>query len=122
MALNLTDTSSLAPKRRHALIDLERRNIRRRNSEHPGPQSSLISWFLEETGHQLNQSQISKILSTDYVYLDNDNRKPTALRAKRTYKGDWPELEGALFEWQQCIQKKKAVITSNILKAQVSEL
>jgi hypothetical protein len=122
MALNLTDLSSSAPKRRRDLTDLERRNIRRRSSEHPGPQSSLISWFLEETGHRLNQSQISKILSTDYAYLDNDNRKPTALGAKRTYNVDWPELEGGLFEWQQRMQKKKAVINGDTIKAQASKL
>jgi hypothetical protein len=113
-------SGSLPPKRRRALTDLERRNIRRRFVEYPGPQSSLISWFYQETGHQLNQSQISKILSPEYAHLDNDTRRPSQLGSARHYKGDWPELEAALFEWQQRMQKKKAIITGDIIKGQAS--
>ena len=98
MAPILPHSGSLPPKRRRALTDLERRNIRRRFVEYPGPQSSLISWFYQETGHQLNQSQISKILSPEYAHLDNDTRRPSQLGSARHYKGDWPELEAALFE------------------------
>ena len=76
MAPNSTDLSSSAPKRRHALTDLERRNIRRRNSEHPGPQSSLISWFLEETGHRLISRaymyyQLSRALVEHFMHPGN---------------------------------------------------
>ena len=109
-------------KRRRAFTDLERRNIRQRHTEHPGPQSALISWFIAETGHKINQSQISKILSKDYEYLDDPNRKKPTLGSKRHYQGDWPELEAALFKWQQRIQKKKATITGDILKAKAAEL
>jgi hypothetical protein len=89
------------PKKRRAFTDLERRNIRQRYVEHPGPQSALISWFAAETGHKINQSQISKILSKAYEYLDGPTRKTSTLSAKRHHQGDWPELEAALFEWQQ---------------------
>ena len=40
-------------KRRRAVTDLERRNLRRHNTEHPGPQSSLVSWFFKEIGHKI---------------------------------------------------------------------
>lgn len=112
--------NALNPRKRRAITDLERRNIRKRNAKQSGPQSALVLWFYQETGHQLNQSQISKILSTDYAYLDDDTRKPSQLGSKRHYKGDWPELDAALFEWQQRMQKKKAVITGDLLKAQAS--
>ena len=110
------------PKKRRAFTDLERRNIRQRYVENPGPQSALISWFTGETGHQINQSQISKILSKNYEYLDGPTRNTTTLGAKRHHQGDWPELEAALFEWQQRMQKKKATITGDVLKGKAREL
>ena len=35
--------------------------------------------------------------------------------------GEWPELEAALFEWQQRMQKKRAVITGELLKQQAAK-
>ena len=35
---------------------------------------------------------------------------------------DWPDLEYALFEQQQCMQQKKAIITGDILKTKAKEL
>jgi hypothetical protein len=61
---------------------------------------------------------ISKILSSKYDYLDSLNKKidKDKLELKRVLVGDWLDLEGALFEWQQRMQKKKVVITGEILK------
>ena len=98
MAPDTRAPGSLTPKRRRAVTDLERRNIRRRSIEFPGSQSALILWFYSETGHQLNQSQISKILSTSYIHLDNESRKASQLESMRRREGDWPVLEEALFE------------------------
>jgi hypothetical protein len=42
--------------------------------------------------------------------------------AKRSSQGDWLDLKVVLFEWQQCIQKKKVVITGEILKAQAAKI
>jgi hypothetical protein len=102
MASNTT-TSSLSRKRR-AVTNDEQITIRRRNREHPSiHQGELITWFHQETGHQLDQSQISRILSSKYDYLDNlDPKKDKAeIQSQRISLGDWPELEGALYEWQQ---------------------
>ena len=41
---------------------------------------------------------------------------------QRVGKADWPDLEGALFEWQQCLQTKNAIITGEILKQQAIKL
>ena len=40
----------------------------------------------------------------------------------RSSAGDWLELEGALFEWQQRIEQKKAIITGEILKTKAKQL
>jgi hypothetical protein len=122
MALTTSNTAESNLKRRCAFTNLKRRNIQQRHIDHPGPQAALISWFIAETGHKINQSQISKILLKDYEYLDNPNQKKPTLGSKRHYQGDWPELKAALFKWQQCIQKKKATITGDILRAKAAEL
>jgi hypothetical protein len=125
MASFSSSSSSKPSQKRRAITDLERQSIRKRQREHPAThQSELIKWFKQETGHELNQSSISKILSSKYEYLDSlDIKKDkNKLESKRTSAGDWLDLEGALFEWQQRMQKNKAVITGEILKNQAGKL
>lgn len=108
---------------RSALTDYDRRNIRRRFTSYPSSQSALRSWYEQQPGGRiLSQGQISTILSHKYTYLDSTNIKPKDLAARRHYKGDYPDLEAALFEWQQRMQKKNAVITQEILKAKAKEI
>jgi hypothetical protein len=40
----------------------------------------------------------------------------------RSSTGDWPDLEMALFEWQQRMEQKKAIITGDILKERAKKL
>ena len=110
--------STLPLKRRRAVTDLERRNIRQHYKEHPGTQQALVAWFNNQTGHLLNQAQISKILSPKYNYLDT--RPASQLKSMRQPRTDWPDLEAALFEWQQRIQQIRGVITGDILKEKAS--
>jgi hypothetical protein len=77
MASQPSQSSQHPLKRRRAVTALERRNIRQHHTEHPGTQQGLISWFNAQTGHLLNQTQISKILSLKYSHLD-DNTQPTS--------------------------------------------
>src|SRR5271167_3304600 len=67
---------------------------------------------------------ISKALGAQYNYLDPLNPKvdKKALKAVRSSTGNWPNLKGALFEWQQRIQDTDAIITGDILKAQAAKL
>jgi hypothetical protein len=106
------------------LTDADRQRIRKRYKKLPAQQSDLIAWYKEENSRQLNQSQISKILFSQYEYLDglDRNKDKSRLDTKRTSTGDWPELEGVLFEWQQHMQKKQAVITGEIPRNQASKL
>jgi hypothetical protein len=110
-------------RKRNAITDLERRNLRRRYASHPCTQEQLATWFESQpTGRKITQGQISFALSSQFAHLDSNNQKPGKLGAKRHYKGDWPELEGALYEWQQRMQHKKATITGEILKAKAHDI
>jgi hypothetical protein len=113
-------------KRRRALTDADRLRIRKRNQTHPPTQQKeLVDWFTATTGHPINQSQISKILGSNYDYLDGEHTRKDVREMKgksRSSIGDWPELEGALFEWQQCMEQKKAIITGEILKTKANQL
>ena len=40
----------------------------------------------------------------------------------RSSGGDWPDLDYALFEWQQRMEQKKAIITGEVLKTKAREL
>jgi hypothetical protein len=40
----------------------------------------------------------------------------------RSFGGDWPDLDHVLFEWQQRMEQKKAIITGEILKTKAKEL
>ena len=91
-----------AKKRRRALTDADRSLIRKRNQMYPPvQQKDLADWFTATTSHPLNQSQISNILSLYYDYLDDTHTKKEkqVLKEKsRSPIGNWPDLEGALFE------------------------
>jgi DDE superfamily endonuclease/Tc5 transposase DNA-binding domain/Fission yeast centromere protein N-terminal domain len=122
MASNASCSVSI-PQKRKAVTDGDRAILRKRYQEHPCKQSDLINWFRQETGHKLDQSQVSRILSKKYDYVDDLDKKKDklALQAQRSSVGEWPELEAALFEWQQRMQKKRAVITGELLKQQAAK-
>jgi hypothetical protein len=112
-------------KRRRALTDSDRLIIRKRNQTNPPiHQKDLAEWFRQETGHTINQSIISKVLSEKYDYLDSFEKKKDkqSLQQKKQSSGDWPALEGALFEWQQRMEQKKAIITGDVLKEKAKQL
>ena len=98
-----SSSSSASKNKRKAMTDAERLMIRKRQKEHPSKQSDLAKWFYNETGHAIDQAQVLKILSSTYNHLDGLDLKKDkkALNSKRTSAGDWPDLEAALFEWQQ---------------------
>jgi hypothetical protein len=113
----------MPPKRRRAITDSERQAIRQHNITCPGTQLALVTWFFEETGYTLDQGQVSRILSSKYDSLDTSTTlRPANSAAKRQVAGEWPDLELALFDWQQRIQKKMGIITGDILKAKAAEL
>jgi DDE superfamily endonuclease/Tc5 transposase DNA-binding domain/Fission yeast centromere protein N-terminal domain len=112
----------MAPKRQ-AITDADRRNIRRRRTETGETQAQTIAWFAAQpSGRTLTQGQISTITSSSYAYLDSDDRKNSKLNSKRSYQGDYPDLEDALYHWHIQMEKKKAILTGDILKAKAHEI
>ena len=109
--------------KRTALTDAERRSIRRRRTETGETQAETAAWFAAQPeGRTLNQSQISKIMSSSYMYLDDDNRKDSKLGSKRVTNGEYPDLENALFHWHLQMEKNKAILTGDILKAKAHDI
>jgi DDE superfamily endonuclease/Tc5 transposase DNA-binding domain/Fission yeast centromere protein N-terminal domain len=112
----------MAPKRQ-AITDADRRNIRRRRIEVEETQAQTIAWFAAQSnGRTLTQGQISTITSSTYAHLDGDDRKDCKLNSKRSYQGDYPDLEDALYHWHMQMERKKAAITGDILKAMAHEI
>jgi exoribonuclease II len=106
-------------KRRRALTDADRLIIRKRNQTHALGTQELIDWFITTARNPLSQSQVSKVLGSQYDYLDGEYTKKDIQKLKskiRSSGGDWPDLDHALFEWQQHMEQKKAIITGEILK------
>ena len=111
---------------RKALTDTDRLMIRKRNKSCLSAyQQELTDWFTKKTGHLINQGTISKIFAYIYDYIDNITKrrdKKELLQRKRYFARDWPALKAALFEWQQRIKAKKAIITGDMLKEKAHQL
>ncbi len=115
-------TADRQAKKRHAVGDAERRRIRRRYKEHPCNQKEMCQWYLKETGHSIVQGRMSDILSTKYQHLDDDNRNDRYLTSFRNVRADYPDLEQALYDWQQRMEKQGAPLTGDILRAKAHEI
>ena len=100
--------------------------IRKHNQTHPlVHQKDLTNWFTATTGHPHDQSQISRILGPRFNYLDGEHTQKDIQGMKgksRSSLGDWPDLEMALFEWQQRMEQKKAILTGDVLKTKAEQL
>jgi hypothetical protein len=110
-------------KRRRAMTEADRRAVRRWEQANPkATHEDVIKWFDQEYHHKISQQIVSTTLSTKYDYLDSDMRNDRQLTAARTSKPEWPALEFVLFEWQQRLQKHKAIMTGDLLKSKVHEI
>jgi hypothetical protein len=78
-------------------------------------QRSVISWFTRTFQQQISQPQVSKTLSQRYSYLDS-TWKSDNLGIKKHRSCKWPELEQALFTWQQAMQQRGACLSGLHLK------
>ena len=86
-------------------------------SEPDWKQQKLCDWFNSQYrsgSKQIVRSQVSECLSTKYKHLDLNpaSKSSTAIRDK---SAKYPELEKALFEWQQRIFTRKVAVTGEIL-------
>ncbi len=81
--------------------------------------SDVVSWFTRTHSRKINQSQVSKILSKSYSYLDTTTAKHE-LKRKRRKECDWPVLERALSQWQLLMQEKSATLSGEHLRQQAT--
>ena len=110
--------------RRQHYSDVQRKAIRdfKREQSEQGQscsQQSIIDWFKQKYGIDIDQSTISRILSKQYDFLDGARK--LRKNAYRHRKEEWPLLEAALFEWQQRAQNAKMTITGDLLKARARD-
>ncbi len=83
-------------------------------------QCAVMSWFERAYERPISQSQVSRILSKEYAFLDQ--LKPNdQLSQKKRRSCKWPELEHALFTWQQAMQQRGAALAGEHLKAKASD-
>ena len=105
-------------KRRRAVTLIERQAIRDYNTNYKQqwgkacPQKEMQEWFNEQFHHLVSQSTISDSLHPRYSHLDTHNVQPNQKRMRLSH---WPELEDALFEWQQRMELKHATLTGELL-------
>ena len=118
-------TSPLSPrersrKKRDAFIDDQRRALRQRYQDpavsgDDKKYEKLVVWFDNLYRHKIDKGQVSKILSHKWAHLDTSHAllRPNLKKIRTAH---WSELETALFEWQQRMQRKRAPLSGDLLK------
>lgn len=110
-------------QRRHAITDKERKSLREKYRERPDwDQKQLASWFEDKFRHSISQSTISESLSSRFDRVDSINLKRGNNGFSKKSVSYYPDLEAALFEWQQRLQTKHTTITGDMIKEAAAEL
>ena len=111
--------SSEPKKRRHAITDLQRKDLRvhkqaliQENGEFTYKQ--LGEFFKERYDRVLSKSTISDSLSFKFKQLDEEDH-PLHPDSKKQRTSYWPDVDAAVFDWQQQMLKKKPSITNETL-------
>lgn len=108
------EAPNASKKRRNAITDKQRLKLRQHLHENPKASQAELAYWFESTYHiTINQSTVSKILSSKYKYLDKLQLKGHG--AKRNKKGLYPGLEVALFDIHQLMQARGVPITRKFL-------
>jgi len=103
-------------KRRRELTNTELVEIRQfyyDDSRVRPSQKEVIQWFKKERYHTLTQSQVLKILSSQYSFLDDKNWTDKA-RNKST---EYPDLKDMLHQWERTANRSgRLTVTGEILQ------
>src|SRR5271156_2005810 len=116
--LSLPPTSAIpstSKKRRRELSNVQRAEIRNHffNNAAKPSQREIVQWFEETHYHTLTQSQVSKILSKEYSFLDEDKWQ----EKDKNKPAHYPDLEAALHHWQIVANRSgKITVTGDILQ------
>jgi len=91
----------MASRARRPISDEKRKALRKWHST-TTPRPTLEAcgkWWNKEYGYTLSSSTAGEILSIKYMHLDASTTSSTS--RKRARIALWPDLENALFEWEQ---------------------
>lgn len=119
-----TPLSTQTPIQRHPWTEAERQAVRDYAATHPGTTWRYIKRWFESTypSKQITQSQISKFINSKRPRVPSDSQigklQPTTKRLKT---GKHPELDAALFEWQQVMQKRKIAVSGLLLQEKAAQ-
>ena len=118
--------SSGPSKRRRAITDVQRKDLRihgqaliRENGKWTTPQ--LVEFFNNKYDRVLTQSTISESLSEKFKHLDGQEH-PLRPDSKKRRESKWPDLDAALFEWQQRMLANRYILTNEMLKSTAKAL
>ena len=109
--------------RRHGVSERERQQIRVYCREHPGkPQRDAARFFTDQFRSPIRQSIVSDSLKPKYKYLDLLVLQRGQEGFERRRAPENPELEEALFEWQQRMQAADILVTGDLIRAMAIKL
>ena len=81
----------------------------------------MNDFFQEKYGRVLPRSTMNDTLSAKFDYLDEEDH-PLRSELKRHRAPQWPDLEVAVFDWQQQMLKKKNTVTGEDIKRMAKKL
>ena len=125
-ALSTSPLNSTPPpnpkKRRCELSNAQKAEIQKYffdDSNNKPSQKEIIQWFEEKHYHKLTQSQVSKILSDQYIHLD-DNKW---MNKGKNRQANYPDLEAALHHWEITANNSGSLtVTGEILQQMAAKL
>lgn len=121
--------SSQKPTRhpRHVITDVERKDLRahkralmqKKNGRWTTNQ--MNEFFKEKYGRVLPQASISRTLSAQFDYLDEDDHPPRSA-AKIGRPPQWLDLDVPVFDWEQQMLRRGKVVTGEDIRHMASKI
>ena len=113
-------------KRRRPITDAQRKDLRDHKQNlireyGKWTLNQMVDFFEKKYDRVLNNSTISDSLSDTFKHLD-ETEHPIHPDFKKKRKSYWPDLEAAVFDWEQQALKKKTIVTNEALKAVAKKL
>ena len=118
--------SHKSAKTRRAITDAERIDLRahkRALMQENGKWSNreMNDFFQEKYGRVLPRSTMNDTLSAKFEYLEEEEH-PLRSELKRHRAPQWPDLEVAVFDWQQRMLKKGSTVTGDDIRRMAKKL
>ena len=107
------------PPKQRILLEQRRALHTWAHQQHPRPsQKACIAWFHEQFSLKISQSTVSESLLSHFEAVDNtSNAQRSRLRT-----GQWPDLEKALFLWQQQIEQRGGITSGELLRQKAQQI